>query len=349
MRKRAQWLTFAIGASGAAILLIVLPNLRYLYPALPLLSIALSVLLAASPRVKLGVAAAGFAALAAVNFWFLGASGWYHKDFAVFRKADAAQYLNQSVPDRLLIERLNREAPGQSVAFFSTDATAGLYGRAYTDTWHNNAYWLRLLHARGAPEIAAVMREYDIRHIVAPASLKVQFPVMETFLREWAEPDNAPDGPAHAGPGSTFALFRLRQTRETAPRELGLFPTGEFDDLDERIEYNGAWMHDRQFPETRNQSVSYSDVPGDWLRLSFTGSGITYIFTEALNRGTAVVLIDGKERARIDQYSAQTKWQVSRAFDGLGAGTHTLELRVGDGKNSRSTGAFVDLDGIVVR
>ncbi len=337
LRKRAQWLLVAIGAGGAAILLVVLPNLRYLYPAMPLLSIALGSVLTQWPR----PAAALWSVLAAANFWFLGASGWYHKDFAVFRKSDAAQYLNQSVPEHLLIERLNREAPGQSVAFFSAGAVAGLYGRAYTDSWHNNAYWMRLIRAPNAAAIAAILREYDVRHIVAPVSLKMQFPTIETFLREWAEPD----GPA----SGSMALFRLSPDRQEAPRPLEPFPAGEWDDLDARIDYNGAWMHDRQFSETRNNSVSYSGVPGDWLRFSFTGSGVTYVFTEALNRGTALVRIDGKDRARIDQYSPETKWQSSRAFDGLDAGTHTFELRVLDEKNPRSSGTFVDLDGILVR
>ena len=80
-------------------------------------------------------------------------------------------------------------------------------------------------------------------------------------------------------------------------RELQPFPPGVFDDLDGRIEYTGAWIHDNQFVEPLAKSVTYSAVPGDSLRFSFIGSGVTYIFTKASNRGIATILIDGMERA----------------------------------------------------
>jgi hypothetical protein len=339
LRKRAQWLILAVAAGGTAILLVVLPNLRYLYPALPLFSIAIGVVLYQWPRAAT-LFAVGFLALAALNLWFLPASGWYHGDFAYFTKQQAADYLRDSVPAAALIERLNREAPGAPVAFFSVDSVAGLQGAAYTDSWHNNPYWTRLLQARSGAEIASVMREYDIRHIVAPTSRQAQFPVMEEFLRKWIDPDGAPNG--------VLALYRRRE-EESIPLRTGPFPAGSWDDLDDRIFYDGAWNHDTQFPESLNRSVTYSRVAGDFVKFSFTGSGITYVFTEALNRGVGIVLIDGTERARIDEYSAQTKWQTPRAFDGLGEGTHTFELRVAGEKNAKSAGTFVDLDGIVVR
>ena len=55
-------------------------NLRYLYPALPLFSIALGGLLTEGACVFIA------AALIALNMWFLPASGWYHNDFALFRR-----------------------------------------------------------------------------------------------------------------------------------------------------------------------------------------------------------------------------------------------------------------------
>jgi hypothetical protein len=336
LRRRAQWIVVAIGAGGAAILLVVLPNLRYLYPAMPLLSIALASVLAEWPR-----AAVAYAALAAANFWFLGASGWYHKDFAAFRKSDAALWLDQAVPERALIQRLNRDAPGEAVAFFSTDDVAGLYGPAYTDSWHNNPYWLRIVHAPTTADLAAALREFNIQYIVAPATLRVQFPLVETFLREWTEPDGPPNG--------RMALRKLREEGQENPRLREPLPAGEWDDLDERIEFNGAWMHDRQFPQTRNLSVSYSDVPGDWFRFRFTGDQITYIYTAAANRGAAQVIIDGQKRGIIEMFSPQTRWQASQTFDRLGAGTHTFEVRILDQKNSQSSGNFVDLDAVAVK
>jgi hypothetical protein len=329
---------------------------------LPLFSIAIGVVVLQWPRSAIAL----FTALAGLNLWFLSVSGWYHQDFALFRKQDAADYRRDGGP-AALIQRLNREAPGQPVAFFSSEAVAGLHGDAYTDSWHHSPYWTQIRAARNTADVAATLRRYQIRHIIAPASLKGDYPLMDAFLHEWLVPDGAADG----GP---LALFRLRElppaiTSETPTAPLsdpkitaapvaapppvrhlsGPLPAGSWDDLDERIVYQGAWLHDRQFPESLHQSLSYSTVPGDALHFTFTGTGITYVFTEALNRGTALVLIDGREVARIDEYSPQTKWKQSRDFDGLEAGTHTFEIRVLDTKDPRSSGTFVDLDGIVVR
>ena len=123
-------------------------------------------------------------------------------------------------------------------------------------------------------------------------------------------------------------LFRLRDNPVVIQHELQPFPPGVFDDLDDRIEYTGAWIHDNQFVEPLARSVTYSDVPGDSLRFAFSGTGVTYILTKARNRGVAEVLIDGEVRARIDQYSRETGWRSEQSFDGLGAGKHTFELRV---------------------
>jgi len=147
-----------------------------------------------------------------------------------------------------------------------------------------------------------------------------------------------------------MGLFRLRATPSLIPRDTSPLPPGTWDDLDRRIEYTGAWIHDPQFTQPLAGTVTYSSVPGDSLRLSFTGSAITYIYTKALNRGIALVLIDGKEQARIDMYSPETIWRAETVFPVIRsrAGGHTLEVRVLENKDPASSGTYVDLDGIVV-
>jgi hypothetical protein len=337
LRRRELWPLLAIGGTATIGLFAFLPNLRYCYPALPLFSIAIASLLDEWPSVTTAAVALTF-----VNAWFFPASGWYQNDFAPFRRDQVAAALENSAPERKLIDYLNQSAPGEPVAFFGSDVVAGLRAPAYTDTWHAYAYWSQLSAARTAAEAAAVLRERNIHHIVAPLSLQTPVPLLDTFLREWAAPDGVTNG--------RMGLFRLRETPSLTPRDSSPFPPGHWDDLDQRIEYTGAWIHDRQFTEPLAGSVTYSNVPGDSLRLSFTGSAITYIFTKALNRGIALVLIDGNERARIDTYSKEIVWRSERVFTTarIGAGTHTLEVRVLEKKNPASSGTYVDLDGIVV-
>jgi hypothetical protein len=123
---------------------------------------------------------------------------------------------------------------------------------------------------------------------------------------------------------------------------------GAYDDLDPEIEYTGAWLHDRQFRQASSSSVTYSNQPGDALRLMFDGNAITYVYTKALNRGFAEVNIDGQKRAELNLYSRQTLWQSHSQFGNLGAGPHTIEVRVVGKKDPRSSGYWVDLDRFVV-
>ena len=120
IRRRSQWLLFGIAGAGTLALFAFLPNLRYWYPALPLFSIVIAGFFEAWPKANFAVAA-----LILLNLWFWPAAGLYHRDFALFTRQQAADYLRTGAPQLALIERLNHDAPGEPVAFFSTDAVAG--------------------------------------------------------------------------------------------------------------------------------------------------------------------------------------------------------------------------------
>jgi hypothetical protein len=332
IRRRGLALAAAIGGIGAILVLASVPGLRYLYPALPLLSIALGDLISAWRY-----APAGFCALAALNAWFLASAGWYQKDFALYRPSQVPAYLESAAPERVLIDRLNRTAPGEPVAFFSTGAVAGLDAKPFTDSWHTYDYWTSIQSRQRSKEVAAILRHLGIHHIVAPVSLESYYPLFEAFLREWAEPAGVKAG--------SMGLFTLRD----APAMQAPFFPGVYDDRDSRIEYTGTWIHDLQFAKAANSSLTYCNVPGASLRLEFIGTGITYVFTKALNRGIAQVLIDGTERAGVDMYSKETAWRSEQAFDSLPTGKHTFEVRVLNEKNPASSGNYVDLDSITIK
>jgi hypothetical protein len=321
-RRREQWVAAAVGLAGAAVVLLAAPNLRYLYGALPLWSLVLTE----------AWGGAWMAALA-LNVWFLPVAGFYDRDFALFRKRDVAPYVERLAPAVPLIARLNREAPGEPVAFFAETSVARLEGRAYTDSWHHDGYWKTLQQAAVPDAIAAHLRALGIRRVVAPASWQAGFEVIQQFLERWL--DAEPDGTA-----GRLTLYRLREEAREVPRDAGRLGAGTYDDRDSRIEYTGAWFHDDQFAEAAGGTLSYSNAAGAVLRFDFEGRAVTLAFTRAANRGTAEVWIDGVKVREIALRAEAVEWGFEQRLD-VAPGVHRLELRVGrDG--------YVDLDAVRV-
>lgn len=324
-----------MGACGALITFATLPNVRYLYPALPLLAIGFGWLFS-----RLSFLSGASVALIALNLWFLPASGWYHKDFALFTKAQFDDYLEYSAPQRKLVELLNRTAPGEPVAFIHGGVIAGLDARGYADTWHTYKFWKRMIESKDPRQIAALFRELGIHYLITPIPVMTEYPVIERFVAEWTAPGGATNG--------RYALRILRDQPAAKPRDTSPVPPGKYEDVDPKIEYTGAWMHDPQFKQASGASITYSNQPGDSLRFFFSGRSLTYVYTRARNRGTAEVWIDGQLKSRLDLFSPDTQWQSQTVFNGLEPGPHTLEVRVSGQRNRASVDSFVDVDRFIV-
>jgi hypothetical protein len=336
MTRKSALLPMAVGGASVLLLLVILPNMRYMYPALALFSIPIGWMTTQFRGGQFAVVA-----LTGLNLWFMPASGWFHKDFALFRRSQADKYLESSAPQRRLIEDLNRSSPGEPVAFFGGDPIAGLHAPAYSDTWHS-AQYLKLLRDCSSPEaVALVFQELGIHHVIAPLTREADFPVVQYFLQRWTAPTGVTSG--------HFGLFDIVPMPVPKSHDNVPAPPGEYDDLDPRIDYTGTWFHDYQFPQTSRGSVTYSNVPGNTIQFSFTGTSITYIYTRAFNRGIARVAIDGHGRAFINLYSREIQWQARSVFSGLDEGTHTIEIGVTQQKSQDSSGRYVDLDGFIVK
>jgi len=338
LRRDSPAAIAGIALAGAALSFGAQPNLRYLYPALPLFSLLIAWMIAELRWI------AGFAAVVlAANVWFLESSGWYHKDFAAFTRADAQKYYEIGAPQRTLIDRLNREAPGEPTAFFGGAAIAGLHAPAYSDSWHSHAYWMRMAGARSGEEAAAVLRDLGIRRLIAPVPLErwqTPYPSVDNFLDDWTELSGTPI--------NGFGIMKIRATPLHPDHDREPAPPGAYDDWARWMLYRGAWMRDRQFSQASAGTLTYSDTPGDWIRFWFAGRRIVYVYTKALNRGIAQVLIDGEERARLDLYSPDTQWQARSEFGNLPPGRHVIEIRVLESANPKSSDRYVDLDGFIV-
>ena len=122
---------------------------------------------------------------------------------------------------------------------------------------------------------------------------------------------------------------------------------GVHDDIDGDIVYSGPWFHGH-FGEAFHGTVTYSDSAGASFQVVFHGSEVMYTFTKAPNRGIADVRIDSRERGDLDLYSPKVEWQSKAVFECEQAGEHTIEVVVSGRKNTRSGGAYVDVDAVRV-
>ncbi len=177
------------GLAGAVITFVSVPNLRYLYPALPLISIGIAWVLAEVPLMILPAVA-----MLGLNVWFTPASGWYHSDFALFNRAQFDDYLSGAAPQRKLIDVVNRTAPGEPVAFLAGDAIAGLRAKAYTDTWHTFKFWKRITTATEPGQIAALFRETGIHDVITPIPPETDFLPIQHFVEQWTAPAGVSSG-----------------------------------------------------------------------------------------------------------------------------------------------------------
>ena len=109
----------------------------------------------------------------------------------------------------------------------------------------------------------------------------------------------------------------------------------------------GAVWRTRTEENANGGSYRISHRAGSRATLTFNGKSVKWVTLRAPNQGHARVLIDGKEVAVIDLYSA-TRAQVVHEFKGLGAGKHTLEIIVLDTKNENSTARNVVIDAFIV-
>jgi len=173
LRRRTVSAAAAAALGGAALVLASEPNARYLYPALPLLFLPCAALLgwARERYAWLAWALSGFLALcAALNLWFLPASGWYQKNFyshAVFTRGGRARFLRDSAPLRDVAAHY-RALPAHPPVLLTDDYDLAdvASADAYSNNWHQYGVWKSLEDARGVSGIARLIGAWKIEYFL---------------------------------------------------------------------------------------------------------------------------------------------------------------------------------------
>ena len=325
--------------------------LRYIYPALPLFTIAIFTAIhstsAGFRRVLIGAAAAVFF----LNVYFLPASGYYHQDFFLNlrNRAEVDQYLERSAPERKLVEYLNSKGPDIRVAFLDRDTIGDLHGRAFAFSWRSYQYYRALAESGSADEDLRVNAALGITYFIAPtkdSGITLLHVYTRDFLEQYAVPEYQ---------FGKYYVARLRDECRTGNCEplsaiplLSAAPPGTYDDRDRHFVFRGPWTRGN-FAQAADGSATYTNQTGAAFDFRFTGTSVTWIFARASNRGWAQVTIDGRNFGVVDQYALAIAWQSSRTFANLGPGDHLMTVRVLGKKSPGAVDSFIDVDQFVVR
>ncbi len=113
---------------------------------------------------------------------------------------------------------------------------------------------------------------------------------------------------------------------------------------DSGILYMGAWQHGRNRGlGDYKDDVHYTETTGDYLELTFTGTGISFITEKDSSQGDMDIYIDGEFQQTVSAYHVGRQVnQTVFAAEGLSPGEHTL-------KAVKKTGYYMLLDQLKYR
>jgi glycosyltransferase involved in cell wall biosynthesis len=347
--RRRPAVSGAVVALGAAMVVMRSePNARYIYAALPLLSVPFAALLGwldGRQRWLARVLICYTIACTAVNAYFIPSSSYYHKDFSTkspLSSAERERYVAYTAPVRLVIAYLNRAHPRAAVLLTSGSDIAGLTGEVYENHWHQFTTFDQIRRTLDMAGMRKLVDGWGVRYFIArkPSAGEYTHP---PALRELLETCTTPEYEA-----GDFYLARLEPDCVPRVRTEIVVPPGYYDDLDPAIRYRGDWTSSDKFEGPFQHTISFTNIPGAEAAFAFEGSSLVYMYTKAPNRGLAAITIDGADKGTIDMYAPTVGWQDSSQFCCLGPGKHVIVIRVLGQASPHSTGQFIDLDGFRV-
>jgi hypothetical protein len=347
--RRRPTVSAAVVALGAAFLIMrSQPNARYLYPAMPLLTVAFAALLgwAADQRWLYRGLIALVVACIAVNTYFLPSSSYYHRDFCLrlpFSRAERDRFRAEAVPIREVIAYYNHAHPNSTVLMASESAIAGLNGTIYENHWQQYDTLMRIRHTLTVSDMVRLMQSWGVQYFIA-SKPSADDDVKPAALREMLERCTEVEYEL----GDQFLARLQPPCRPRQERPAVALSRGFYDDFDPALLFRGDWTKSNSFDGPDRHTVTYSDTPGSEAQIVFEGTALTYEYTKAPNRGLAEVIVDGSSQGTIDLYSPNIEWQTHTRFCCFAAGKHVALVRVVGRANPKSTGVFIDVDAFTV-
>jgi hypothetical protein len=338
--------------AGALLTLLIAPELRNLYPLMPL-SILLIGISIGSYRVHsygLGRTLGWFAVAAyTLNFALFPAAGALHRDFVFgpfFSNAEVDAYVAAHAPERRLIEALKKRQPVSGVAVLESANTGAYAGRVFTNSWRTPGFSQRLYESSNAESLDILASEVNLDYFVASK---------ETDARHLTIVPSREFLDRYTVPVTSFgdAELRLWKSPEpgTAPPEQGYAGPGRHDDLDPAIHFQGRWARFVNQPKAYRGTFVHTNDMSSHLEIRFEGRSIRLLYAAAPNRCKAVLSFSYGTPLDFDEYAERTQWQaVSRTFEAPTPGKNILVLKIESAGGALNAFApcHVDLDGFIV-
>lgn len=336
---------------GGAIVMLVDPDVRNVYPVLPMLTLACGVAVASvraySRRLEYFIAA-WCAVSIAVNVALMPVAAAQHADFLQAPGAGgkaAEAYLARYAPERPLVDHLNRVAPNARVAWMESGAVADFTGRSFTNTASNYAFQSALRTSTAAEGHLYQAGQNQIEYFISP-SAESSKPLTNVFTREFLD--------LYTEPVRQFADLELRKLpldrRASDVRAQAAAPPGVHDEINSFVRYEGAWLRAVDLPKAYKGTLAYTNDARSRIVIRFEGQALTLIHTAAANRCSLLVSLDGADSVVFSQYSERANWQSRSARFEATPGYHTLTVRFPQPREGTSSvvGCFADLDGFIV-
>lgn len=339
--------------AGSLVVLLVAPELRLLYTAVPLSILLIGIAIGSYRLHGIGLARAfGWLALAAycLSFALFPAAGGVHRDFIMdplFTRASVDRYLVAHAPERPLVATLRALKPSTAVAFLESANVGDYAGRVFTNSWRTPGFSRRLYESSNVVGLSTLSGDpaYDLGYFIAPRETSASH-LTVVPSREFLD--------LHTELLQSFGDAELR--RWIRPR-LGLTPPeqawagpGRHDDLDPAIHFEGQWGRLVDQPNTWLNTLVHTSHLAARAEIRFEGRSIRLVYTAAANRCLAWVSFNFQEHRDFDEFSEHTQYQaLSPVFEAPQPGRNTLVLRIANAGSELPTAAcHLDLDGFIV-
>ena len=131
----------------------------------------------------------------------------------------------------------------------------------------------------------------------------------------------------------------------TVTTGMGSFPYAYVESSDSTVTKTGDFLIPRPHPQASGGDLRYSDVTGEYVRWTFTGTAVSLIHNTQDNGGEADVAVDGLYTKTVDMYSPAQTWQVETVISNtLSPGAHTITVTVKGTHHLTSSGYYVFVD-----
>ncbi len=193
----------------------------------------------------------------------------------------------------------------------------------------------------------AVGQGLQIEHAVVPETVTAgTFTVTTLITSELTAPPILPPAVAHH-PSPDIGNSMSGEGLGVRPQAVtSQWPITRTENTTPTLVYAGTWITVTNARASQN-NLSRSSTVSNTATFTFTGPWVNLGFATASDSGQADILIDGVNVGMVDTYSRDNE-VGSFIFKNLGAGAHTLTIRVKGAHHPNSSGNNVGLDYIDV-